>query len=45
MIANAPNPAGLSILKGSFHEGAVSAAGLFVGALVPTAVAATAFLL
>jgi hypothetical protein len=45
VIANAPNPAGLSILKGSFRDGAVSAAGLFAGAVIPTAVAAGAFLL
>jgi hypothetical protein len=45
VIANAPNPAGLSILKGSFRDGAVSAAGLFAGAIVPTVIAAGAFLL
>jgi hypothetical protein len=45
VIANAPNPAGMSILKGSFPDGAIGAAGLFAGALFPTAVAAAAFLL
>jgi hypothetical protein len=45
VIANAPNPAGLSILKGSFRDGAVSPAGLFVSALLPTSVAAAAYLL
>lgn len=43
VIANAPNPAGLSLLKGGFADGAVGAAGLLVGALVPTAVAVAAF--
>jgi hypothetical protein len=45
VIANAPNPAGMSILKGTFRDGAVSPAGLLLGALAPTAVAAAAFLL
>jgi hypothetical protein len=45
VIANAPNPAGFAILKGSFEDGAISPAGLFVGALAPTLVAAAAFLL
>jgi predicted cation transporter len=44
VIANAPNPAGFALLKGSFHEGAISAAGLAAAATVPTLIAAAAFL-
>ena len=43
VIANAPNPAGVSILKDRFDEGVVSPGKLLVAALVPTAVAALAF--
>lgn len=43
VIANAPNPAGLSILRDRFPDGAVSAIGLFAGALIPTLVTVTAF--
>jgi hypothetical protein len=43
IIANAPNPAGASILKGAFHEGAISAGSLFMGALGPTLVAIVCF--
>lgn len=45
IIANAPNPAGVAILKGSFHEGAISPLALFLAALAPTTVAVFAFLL
>ena len=45
MIANAPNPAGFAILKGSFDDGAIKPLGLLVAALGPTLVAAAAFLL
>jgi Na+/H+ antiporter NhaD/arsenite permease-like protein len=44
VIANAPNPAGQSILAKFFPDG-VSAAKLFVGALVPTLIVCAAFLL
>ncbi len=44
VIANAPNPAGQSILARNFPDG-VSPLGLLLGALVPTLVAAAAFLL
>lgn len=44
VIANAPNPAGVSILKHHFEDGAVDFRYLFLGALLPTAVAATCFL-
>lgn len=45
VIANAPNPAGFAILKGSFEEGSISALGLLIAAACPTVVAAAAFLL
>lgn len=43
VIANAPNPAGYSILKGCFKGEHISAGGLFVAALLPTLVAILAF--
>jgi hypothetical protein len=43
VIANAPNPAGFAILKGSFREGSISPFGLLAAAAVPTLVAALAF--
>jgi Na+/H+ antiporter NhaD/arsenite permease-like protein len=43
VIANAPNPAGVAILKGRFDEGAVHAGRLLWAALPPTLVAALAF--
>ena len=43
VIANAPNPAGVSILRGQFEDGAISPLGLLLGALPPTAVAILAF--
>ena len=45
VIANAPNPAGFAILKGTFPDGAISAGPLFLAALAPTLVAAVMFLL
>ncbi|MFA5488913.1 MAG: putative Na+/H+ antiporter [Candidimonas sp.] len=45
VIANAPNPAGFSILKGCFPDGAISPLKLLCSALVPTLVAALMFLL
>lgn len=45
VIANAPNPAGLSVLKGSFRDQAVSPVRLFLHALPPTFVAMLAFLI
>jgi hypothetical protein len=42
VIANAPNPAGFTLLKDSFDERAISA-WLFVAALAPTAVAIFCF--
>jgi hypothetical protein len=43
VIANAPNPAGFSILKDSFEDGSIGAAGLAAAALLPTLVAVAAF--
>ena len=43
IIANAPNPAGASILKSTFHEGAIAPLGLLLGALGPTIVAILCF--
>ena len=45
VIANAPNPAGVALLKRGFADETVGAGGLLLGALGPTAVAALAFLL
>ncbi len=43
VIANAPNPAGFAILKGTFEDGAISPLWLAVAATPPTLVAVTAF--
>src|SRR5690625_2901314 len=45
VIANAPNPAGFSILKGTFPDGAISPLRLLFSAAVPTMIAAGMFLL
>jgi hypothetical protein len=45
VIANAPNPAGYSLLKESFGKDGISALGLVAGALIPTLIAALFFLL
>lgn len=45
VIANAPNPAGVALLKSGFNDGSIGAGGLLLGALAPSAVAALAFLL
>jgi predicted cation transporter len=44
VIANAPNPAGFSILKSSFDNETISPGRLFIAALGPTLVAAALFL-
>lgn len=44
VIANAPNPAGLSILKAYFPDEAVSPLGLLLAAIVPTLIASAALL-
>lgn len=43
IIANAPNPAGLAILRGHFEDETVHPLGLFLAALPPTIMAALAF--
>lgn len=43
VIANAPNPAGVSILKGSFEHHAIHPLGLLIAALPSTLVAVLAF--
>ncbi len=43
IIANAPNPAGIAVLRQHFDEGVVHPIGLLVAALPPTLVAAAAF--
>jgi len=45
VIANAPNPAGVSLLRGNFRDESVSVGGLFLGALVPTCIAMAALFL
>jgi hypothetical protein len=44
VIANAPNPGGVALLRRGFSDESIGAGGLFLGALVPTLVAAAAFL-
>jgi hypothetical protein len=44
VIANAPNPAGVALLKQGFSNASISIGGLLLGALLPTAIAALAFL-
>lgn len=45
VIANAPNPAGVALLKRGFEDESIGVVGLFLGALGPTVMAAAAFLL
>jgi hypothetical protein len=45
VIANAPNPAGVALLKRGFSDETIGAGGLLLGALGPTAIAAAAFML
>ncbi|MFZ6718591.1 putative Na+/H+ antiporter [Undibacterium sp. Ji49W] len=45
VIANAPNPAGVALLKRGFDNESIGALGLLLGALPPTAVAALMFLI
>jgi hypothetical protein len=45
VIANAPNPAGVALLRRGFNDASISAGGLLLGALPPTAVAAIFFFL
>jgi Na+/H+ antiporter NhaD/arsenite permease-like protein len=43
VIANAPNPAGVAILRNRFTDDTVHPLGLLAGAALPTLVAAAAF--
>ena len=45
VIANAPNPAGVALLRPGFEDESIGAGGLLLGALLPTAVAAAMFFL
>jgi hypothetical protein len=45
VIANAPNPAGVALLRDGFNDGAIGIGGLLAGAILPTVVAALFFLL
>jgi len=45
VIANAPNPAGVALLKSGFEDASIGAIGLLLGALLPTTVAAVFFLM
>jgi len=45
VIANAPNPAGVALLRHGFEDESIGAGGLLLGALPPTAVAALMLLL
>lgn len=45
VIANAPNPAGIALLKQGFNDESIGAGGLLLGALLPTIVAAAMLLL
>ncbi|HEX9171668.1 MAG TPA: putative Na+/H+ antiporter, partial [Telluria sp.] len=45
VIANAPNPAGVALLRGGFNDESIGAVGLLLGALAPTCMAAAMFLI
>ena len=45
VIANAPNPAGVALLRYGFNDESISIGGMLLGALLPTAVAVVFFLL
>ncbi len=45
VIANAPNPAGQSILQSQFGDGGISPLGLLLAALIPTVIMGAAFML
>ncbi|RJG07970.1 hypothetical protein D3870_09910 [Noviherbaspirillum cavernae] len=45
VIANAPNPAGVALLRKGFNDGAIGIGGMLLGALLPTVVAVVFFLL
>jgi len=43
VIANAPNPAGVALLRNGFSDGAIGVGGLLLGASLPTVAAALFF--
>ena len=45
VIANAPNPAGVALLRSGFNDGTIGIGGLLAAAVLPTCVAAAFFLL
>jgi hypothetical protein len=45
VIANAPNPAGAALLRRGFNDESIGVLGLFLGAALPTTVAAALFLI
>lgn len=45
VVANAPNPAGVSLLRDGFEDGTIGVGGLLAGAVLPTIVAAACLLL
>jgi hypothetical protein len=45
VIANAPNPAGVALLRRGFADESIGAVGLFAVALGPTLIAAAALML
>lgn len=45
VIANAPNPAGVALLREGFNDGSIGIGGLLAGAILPTVVAAVFLLL
>ncbi len=45
VIANAPNPAGVALLRAGFNDGSIGIGALFLGALLPTAVTCAFFFL
>jgi hypothetical protein len=45
VIANAPNPAGQSILQSQFEDGGISPLKLLLGAIIPTIIMGAAFML
>lgn len=45
VIANAPNPAGVALLRKGFEDESIGAGELLVGAIIPTLIAMTAFTL
>jgi hypothetical protein len=45
VIANAPNPAGVALLRDGFNDESIGLGGLLLGALLPTAMAVVMFLI